>query len=149
VEIPVSWVSTGGVPGVYGVILDGQLVYANGESETTHSVVSEAFMLYEPLTGLDSVPGIITDASLTGITMISDIFSKGGIFMNIVWINNTGTTSFIPEIYTTFTDNETTDTSTETETQEETEENNETEQEKGILQSIIESIVNFFKGIFG
>ncbi|MCW4014306.1 MAG: hypothetical protein NWF07_15145 [Candidatus Bathyarchaeota archaeon] len=108
VEVPVTWVSTGGVPGVYGVILDGQLVYANGESETTHSVVSEAFMLYEPLTGLDFVPGIVNDASLTGITMISDTFSTGGIFMNIVWINNTGTTSFIPEIFTTFTDNETT-----------------------------------------
>ncbi|MCB2171866.1 hypothetical protein KQH65_03915 [archaeon] len=108
VEVPVTWVSTGGVPGVYGVILDGQLVYSNGESETTHSVVSEAFMLYEPITGLDHVPDIVTDASLTGITMISDTFSTGGVFMNIVWINNTGTTSFIPEIYTVFTDNETT-----------------------------------------
>lgn len=98
-------------------------------------------MLYEPITGLDHVSDIITDASLTGITMISDTFSTGGVFMNIVWINNTGTTSFIPEIYTIFTD---------TETQEETEENNDTQQEeKGILESIIESIVNFFKGIFG
>ena len=108
VEIPVTWDSTGMVPGVYGVILDGELVFINGESYTTHDVVGEAFQLYEPLTGLFTVPDIVNDASFTGVTLISDTYTTGGIFMSIVWINNTGTTSFIPEIYTSFTANQST-----------------------------------------
>ncbi|MCW4012923.1 MAG: hypothetical protein NWF07_08015, partial [Candidatus Bathyarchaeota archaeon] len=105
VMVPVSWVSTGAAPGVYSIILDGDLVFANGESETTHSVISEAFQLFEPVTGLLEVPAVVTESSVTGITQLSDTCYTGGALINIVWLNNTGSTLFIPEISVMFEGN--------------------------------------------
>lgn len=105
VKVPVNWVSTGATPGMYSIILDGELVYATGEGETTHSEISEAFQLYEPVTGLTSVPSYYAEGQVTGITQISDTYYVDSPFMIVVWINNTGTTQRIPEIYTTFSGN--------------------------------------------
>lgn len=106
VRVPVNWVSTGAAPGTYDIILDGELIYANGESESTHSVVEDAFLLYELITGLREVPEFTTKATVTGVTQITDTYYANGAFVIIVWINNTGSTLFIPEISTTFTGND-------------------------------------------
>lgn len=98
IEVPLSWGSYEAVPGMYSIILDGTLVFANGEMEDTYSVVPEAFLLVEEGTGLAEVPAVSTEASVIGALSLSDTFVSGGYLSLVVWVDNTGSTSFIPEI---------------------------------------------------
>lgn len=107
VRVPVSW-NTGVtnatlVPGYHDIILDGELSYANGEYEETHSEVNDAFLLYLGSTGLRELPEVMYEAEVTGITQLSDTYYPGSPFVIIVWVNNTGSSLFIPEIQVSFT----------------------------------------------
>lgn len=107
VKVPVSWntgfINATLVPGYYDIILDGELAYANGEYEETHSEVPDAFLLYLGSTGLRELPEIEYVADISGITQLSDTYYPGSTFMIIVWVNNTGSSLFIPEIQVSFT----------------------------------------------
>ena len=107
VRVPVSW-NTGLtnatlVPGYHDIILDGELTYENGEYEETHSEVNDAFLLYLGSTGLRELPDVEYVADVSGITQLSDTYYPGSPFVIIVWINNTGSALFIPEIQVSFT----------------------------------------------
>ena len=106
VRVPVSWdtllVNASIVPGYYDIILDGELAYANGEYEETHSEVPDAFLLYLESIGLRELPEIEYVADISGITQLSDTYYPGSTFMIIVWVNNTGSALFIPEIHVNF-----------------------------------------------
>jgi hypothetical protein len=82
--------------------LDGELAYANGQYEETHSEVPDAFLLYLGSTGLRELPEIEYVADISGITQLSDTYYPGSTFMIIVWVNNTGSALFIPEIHVNF-----------------------------------------------
>ncbi len=102
VEVPLNWDSTDAPPGYYDIILDGVLTYANGEYEDTYSEVEDAFLLIDPNSGLREVPEVFTDGYISGITLVSDTYFEGSQFITIIWLNNTGTTLFIPEIVLDF-----------------------------------------------
>jgi len=109
VRVPINWdtgvalVNASWVPGYYDIILDGELAYANGEYEDTHSEVNEAFMLYLPSCGLRELPEIVYEGDVTGVTQLSDTYYPGSPFIIFVYVENTGTTLFIPEIQVSFT----------------------------------------------
>lgn len=100
--VDVDWNSTGAAPGDYDIILDGFLKFANEQYEETHSVVEDAFVLYDPYTMLFEVPEVKTWGEISGVTMVSDTCYEGDQFIFVVWVNNTGSTLFIPEIVVTF-----------------------------------------------
>ena len=108
VRVPVNWPTAiilenaTWIPGYYDIILDGELAYANGEYETTHSEVNDAFRMYLESTGLRELPEIEYVADISGITQLSDTYYPGSTFMIIVWVNNTGSTVFIPEVHVNF-----------------------------------------------
>ena len=102
IEVPLNWDSTDAPPGYYDIILDGVLTFANGEYEDTYSEVEDAFLLIDPRNGFREVPDVFTDGYISGFTQISDTYYEGNQFMIIVWVNNTGTTLFIPEIVLDF-----------------------------------------------
>ena len=109
VKVPVNWdtsvalLNSSWVPGYFDIILDGELAYANGEYEETHSEVDDAFRLYLGSTGLNELPEIVYEGDITGITQLSDTYYPGGPFMVLVWVENTGSTLFIPEVNVSFT----------------------------------------------
>ena len=109
VRVPVNWPSgevmqnATWVPGYFDIILDGELAYANGEYEETHSEVIDAFMLYLGSTGLRELPEITYVGDVTGVTQLSDTYYPGSPFLIVVWIENTGSSLFIPEVEVTFT----------------------------------------------
>lgn len=102
VKVDVNWNSTDAAPGMYDIILDGVLSFANEEYGDTNSVVEDAFLLYDPVTMICEVPEVVTDGDISGITMVSDTCYEDGEFIFIVWVNNTGSTLFIPEVVVTF-----------------------------------------------
>jgi len=108
VKVPVNWPTAiilenaTWIPGYYDIILDGELAYDNGEYETTHSEVNDAFRMYLGSTGLRELPEIEYVADISGITQLSDTYYPGSTFMIIVWVNNTGSTIFIPEVHVNF-----------------------------------------------
>ncbi|MCW4014245.1 MAG: hypothetical protein NWF07_14840, partial [Candidatus Bathyarchaeota archaeon] len=71
VKVPVNWPTgivlsnASWVPGYYDIILDGELAYANGEYETTHSEVDDAFRMYLGSTGLNELPEITYEADVS------------------------------------------------------------------------------------
>ena len=108
VRVPVNWdtsvalLNASWVPGYYDIILDGELAYANGEYEETHSDVDDAFRLYLGSTGLFELPEIVYEADITGITQLSDTYYPGSLFTILVWIENTESTLFVPEVHVSF-----------------------------------------------